>query len=257
MKGKLIFLGTGGSVGVPLIGCSCEVCLSTDPLNNRLRSSVLLCIENRQFLIDAGPDFRMQALKFGITELDGLLFTHAHHDHIAGIDDLRPIYYPRQTPLPLLLSAETAQDLHTRYDYLLQSQNEQSQPRFHLQILPGQSGSIIFENLPVQYVTYTQGNMPVNGYRIGNLAYLSDIRHFSPSIFDHLQGVKYLIISALRYTPSPLHFSVDEAIDFARKLKAEHVWLTHISHDLEHHHTNAYLPEHIRLAYDGLEIDFD
>lgn len=253
MKGKLIFLGTGGSVGVPVIGCSCEVCHSSDTANQRLRPSALLRIDQRQFLIDAGPDFRMQALRIGLAKLDGLLLTHAHHDHTAGIDDLRPIYYRRQNPLPVLLSAETAQDIRMRYNYLFQS----TVPRFYLQLLPDQAGAVVFENIPIQYVTYIQGGMLVNGYRIGDLAYLSDIRHFSPSIFEHLEGVRYLVISALRHTPSPLHFSVDEAIDFARQLKAEKVWLTHISHELEHHQTNAYLPAHIRLAYDGLEIDFE
>lgn len=227
MKGKLIFLGTGGSVGVPMIGCCCEVCHSSDPLNQRLRPSVLLRIGGRQFLVDIGPDFRMQALKFGITTLDGLLLTHAHHDHTAGIDDLRPLYYRRKVPLPILLSNETAQDIQQRYYYLFESQPEASD-RFRLQILPDQMGSTIFEDLPIHYVTYTQGGMLVNGYRIGDLAYLSDIRDFSSTIFDHLRGVRYLIISALRYTSSPLHFSVDEAVDFARQLQAERVWLTHL-----------------------------
>jgi phosphoribosyl 1,2-cyclic phosphate phosphodiesterase len=257
MKGKLLFLGTGGSVGVPVIGCSCEVCHSNDPTNKRLRPSALLRIGQRQFLIDAGPDFRLQALREGITKLDGLLLTHAHHDHTAGLDDLRPIYYRRPTPLPVLLSPATAQDIKMRFYYLFESEDKNFISRLHLQLLSDQTGSTFFEDLPIQYVTFMQGGMLVNGYRIGNLAYLSDIRHFSPSIFEDLKGVRYLIISALRYTPSPLHFSVDEAIDFANQLKVEKVWLTHISHELEHHQTNAYLPPHMRLAYDGLEIDFD
>lgn len=257
MKGKLIFLGTGGSVGVPMIGCSCDVCRSSDPLNHRLRPSALLRIQNKQFLIDAGPDFRLQALRTGLTHLDGLLLTHAHHDHTAGIDDLRPIYYRRESPLPVLLSDETAKEVRLRYGYLFDSRHEDFIPRFNLHLLRDEAGEIVFENLLIHYVTYKQGGMSVNGYRIGELAYLSDIRHFPSSIFERLQGVKILIISALRYTPSPLHFSVDEAIDFAKQLKAEQVWLTHLSHELEHHQTNAYLPSHIRLAYDGLEIDFD
>lgn len=257
MKGKLLFLGTGGSVGVPIIGCPCEVCHSNDPANKRLRPSALLRIGQRQFLIDAGPDFRTQALRAGITKLDGLLLTHAHHDHTAGIDDLRPIYYRRQTPFPVLLSSATAQEIRRRYSYLFESDDKDFISRLHLQLLDGQEGSTLFEDLPIQYVTYMQGGMWVNGYRIGNLAYLSDIRHFSPSIFENLKGVQYLIISALRYTPSPLHFSVDEAIDFANQLKAEKAWLTHVSHELEHQHTNAYLPPHMCLAYDGLELEFE
>jgi phosphoribosyl 1,2-cyclic phosphate phosphodiesterase len=232
MKKKITFLGTGGSVGIPVIGCSCEVCHSTNPLNQRLRPSVLLQVANRQFLIDAGPDFRAQALRYGIKDLDGVLFTHAHYDHTSGIDDLRPIYFRRKTPLPLLLSSQTAMDLKTRYYYLFQDHLGQDhvRSRFKLQLLPDEAGWVLFEDLSIQYVTYTQGGMAVNGYRIGDLAYLSDIRHFSSSIFEHLEGVRYLVISALRYSPSALHFSVDEAVDFAKELKAEKVWLTHISH---------------------------
>jgi len=257
MKGKLIFLGTGGSVGVPLLGCACEVCRSTDPLNKRLRPSALLRVNQRQFLIDAGPDFRQQALRTGITKLDGLLLTHAHHDHTAGLDDLRPLYYHSRTPLPVLLSHATAEDVRMRFYYLFASENKISISHFNFQLLADQSGLTLFQDLPIEYVTFKQGGMLVNGFRIGDLAYLSDIRDFQPSIFNELKGVKYLVISALRYTQSPLHLSVDEAIDFANELNVEKAWITHVSHDLEHHQTNAYLPPHIRLAYDGLEIDFD
>lgn len=257
MNGKLIFLGTGGSVGIPLIGCSCAVCCSTDSTNKRLRSSALVRLEGRQLLIDAGPDFRAQALRTGITALDGLLLTHAHHDHTGGLDDLRPLSFRRQTPLPVLLSEATAQEIRRRFDYLFESGNKDYICRFNFHLLESDTGSTVFEKLPIQYVSYSQGGMLVNGYRIGNLAYLSDIKHFPPSIFDDLKGVKYLIISALKNAPSPLHLSVDEAIDFANQLKAEKVWLTHVSHELDHHKTNADLPPHIRLAYDGLEIDFD
>ena len=257
MKGKLLFLGTGGSVGVPLIGCSCEVCRSTDPLNQRLRPSALIRIGHQQFLIDASPDFRTQALKFGIKWLDGFLLTHAHYDHTAGIDDLRPICFLRQSPLPVLASAETARDIRLRYYYLFPSDESMKNTHFDLQILPPeQMGKVLFEQLPVEYVTYLQGKMAVNGFRIGNLAYLSDVRNFAPEIFSQLQGVKDLVISALKYIPSPLHFSIDEAIDFAKQIKAERVWLTHLSHELHYHHANAYLPPHVRMAYDGLEINF-
>lgn len=255
MKGKLTFLGTGGSLGVPVVGCACCVCSSSDPLNHRMRSSALIQAGGRQFLIDSGPDFRSQALKFGISRLDGILLTHAHHDHVGGIDDLRPIYYKRESPLPILLSEETAKELCRRFHYIFADGKDFLGLR--LDLLSGSEGTFLFENFPVQFVSYSQGGMKVNGYRFGSLAYLSDIRQFSPSIFEHLKGVRDLIVSALRFTPSPLHFSVDEAIDFARQADAAQVWLTHVSHDLEHHQTNAYLPSHVRLAYDGLEIDFD
>lgn len=249
---KVQFLGTGSSWGIPMIGCSCSVCHSKDPRNNRLRSSILLKMDNQKILVDAGPDFRMQALRYGISHLDGLILTHSHYDHVAGLDDLRAIYYIRKSPLPLLLSKETADDIQRSYHYLFRSERES---RFKMQLLPQKQGIVNFEVIRVQYLSYIQAGMTVNGFRFGNLAYISDIRSFEPTIFDQLKGVKSLIISALRYTPSDLHFSVDEAIDFARQIGAERVWLTHLSHELEHEQTNAYLPANISLAYDGLEIE--
>ncbi|WP_068466401.1 MBL fold metallo-hydrolase [Candidatus Protochlamydia phocaeensis] len=259
MKGRLLFLGTGSSVGVPVIGCSCAVCSSASPYNQRLRPSVLIQTEQKKLLIDPGPDFRQQALRHHITMLDGILLTHAHHDHTSGVDDLRPIYYRRENPLPALLSEETALELQMRYYYIFRSEDpdETFVPRIQLQILPPQrEGSVDFIGLSIGYMTYEQGGMLVNGFRFGDLAYLSDIRLFSHTLFEQLQGIKTLIISALRHTPSPLHFSVDEAVDFAHRTKAERVWLTHLSHELDHEKTNAYLPDHIKLAYDGLEIEF-
>jgi phosphoribosyl 1,2-cyclic phosphate phosphodiesterase len=258
MKKRLTFLGTGGSLGIPVVGCSCAVCRSSSPFNQRLRPSVLIQVAQKKFLIDVGPDFRQQALRYDIQTLEGVLLTHAHYDHTAGIDDLRSIHFRRTSPLPILLSKATAQELHTRYYYLFPSEQHPdvaSRMQFHL--LPDQAGEVLFEGLPIQYVTYSQGGMDVNGYRLGDLAYLSDIRHFSPAIVEHLKGLKILIISALRYTPSPLHFSVDEALDFAAQIQAKQVWLTHLSHDLDHEQTNAYLPSNVRLAYDGLEIEFE
>lgn len=256
IKNRLLFLGTGSSAGVPVIGCQCRVCLSTCSFNKRLRPSVKIEYGGKRFLVDVGPDFRQQALLHQISNMDGVLLTHAHYDHVAGIDDLRPFYFRRKTPLPILLSAETASEVKSHYHYLFHSKQNQAEPRMDLKILPSRAGQIDFIETSIRYVTYEQAGMKVNGYCIGDLAYLSDIRHFSESIFDELKGVRYLIISALRYTHSDLHFSVDEAIEFATKFKAEKVWLTHLSHDLDHEQTNAYLPTNIRLAYDGLEIEF-
>jgi phosphoribosyl 1,2-cyclic phosphate phosphodiesterase len=258
MTNTLIFLGTGASAGIPVIGCRCVVCRSPSLFNCRLRPSALIRIGKQQFLIDVGPDFRLQALRHGIVTLDGILLTHAHYDHVAGLDDLRPIYYQRQTQLPILLSAETAQDIQHRYSYLFSVDKERGHiPRFRLQLLPDQVGQCLFEGISIGYMTYIQAHMPVNGYRFGELAYLSDIRHFTPDIFEHLKGVKKLVISALRHQPSSLHFSVDEAVNFARQVGVELAWLTHLSHDLDHIKTNDYLPSNIQLAYDGLEIEFN
>lgn len=259
MNNRLLFLGTGGSMGVPVLGCSCAVCHSNSVFNKRLRPSVLMTINDRQFLIDAGPDFREQALRIDLSHLDGILLTHAHYDHTAGIDDLRPIYFRREKPLPVLLSADTAQDIESRYYYIFRSKVDPVHfiPKMALHILPEIEGRVEFEGLLIDYVTYEQGNMAVNGFRINTLAYLTDVQKFSPSIYPQLIGVKDLIISALRYTSSPLHLSIDEAIDFGSKIGAARIWLTHLSHDLDYEEATKRLPAHVRLAYDGLEIPFE
>lgn len=257
MNGKLLFLGTGSSAGVPLIGCPCSVCQSTDFRNKRLRSSVMISNGVQRFLIDVGPDFREQALKFNISQLDGILVTHTHYDHTSGLDDLRPICYGRKTPLPILASRESIQDIKKRFYYLFPEKSD-STNALELHCLPHtHSGEVNFENNLIQYVTYEQVKMRVNGFRFGNLAYLCDMRQFSEDIFNSLAGVKILIIGALKYVPSLMHLSVDEAIDFANKLKVDQVWLTHLSHEIEYAHTNAYCPPHIRCAHDGLEIEFE
>lgn len=259
MKGKLLFLGTGGSLGVPMIGCNCEVCQSDSSYNKRLRPSALLLVNNKKILIDASPDFRTQALREGINSLDGVIITHAHHDHTAGIDDLRVFYPLTKTPLPMLLSPETYADLKVRFEYIFAPKEPSVSlvSQFELSYMEGAQGHIQFEGIPIGFITYKQGGMLVNGLRVGDLAFLSDIKEFPDSIFPFLDQVKTLVISALRFTSSPLHFTVDEAVDFANKTKAEKVWFTHIAHELNHDFTNAYLPSHIRLAYDGLTIPFE
>lgn len=250
---SLLFLGTGASSGVPVITCDCDVCQSDLSYNKRMRTSALIKREGRQFLIDAGQDLRSQALLNRIKRLDGLLLTHAHHDHISGLDDLRAFRYKSKKPLPTLLSKETAAEVTKRYDYIF---NKPSEPLLELRLLPNDEGEVLFEGVPITYVSFEQGGMKVNGFRVDNLAYLSDIHTYPNTIFNWLKGVDILVVSALRYTPSNLHFSVDDAVDFINKVGARQGWLTHLSHELDHEKTNAYLPPHIRLAYDGLEITF-
>ena len=259
MQGKLLFLGTGASVGVPMIGCPCAVCHSPSPFNHRLRPSALIEIGNKRFLIDVGPDFRQQALQYGIDYLDGVLLTHAHYDHTAGLDDLRPLCFRRKYPLPFLLSQATAEEIERRYDYLFHTTaypQDNGLPRFNLHRLTEERGEVEFEGINWQYVSYWQGGMLVKGFRVGQLAYLTDIYDFPHTLFDDLQGVEILVISALRHDKSPIHFSIEEAVTFAQQLQARETWLIHLSHNLEYEATNALLPPNVRLAYDGLTLTF-
>ncbi|HSX13158.1 MAG TPA: MBL fold metallo-hydrolase [Chlamydiales bacterium] len=259
MKGTFLFLGTAGSAGVPVIGCSCPVCVSSSPFNQRFRPSGLIKINGKTLLIDVGPDFRIQALTHKIKTLDGLLLTHTHYDHIAGIDELRIFYLRSQMKLPCLLSQESLDDLEKRYDYLFQPIGKVPtlSAQLDIHVLPEDEGEKEFLGLKIGYVSYTQGGCKVNGYRFGNFAYISDIREFNPSIFEKLQGIETLVVSALREESSMLHFSLPEAIDFANQVGAKQTWITHISHGLDHESTNRKLPKSIQLGYDGLELGFN
>ena len=250
---SLVFLGSGGSMGVPVVSCKCKVCKSDSLFNKRLRPSALLKIGKKQFLIDAGPDFRIQALRYGIDHLDGVLLTHTHFDHVGGLDDLRVFYFLQDKQLHCLLSRETYEEIRLRVHYLF---HEDKCPWLKFQILKKDFGPVEFEGVHFECVTYFQAGMKVTGYRAGSFAYISDIRVYDQAVIDHLKGVDILILSALRYTPTTVHFSIDEAIDFSHKVGAKKTFITHIAHDLEHDETNARLPENVRLAYDGLEINF-
>lgn len=254
-----LFLGTAGSMGIPVIGCSCSVCASSDRHNKRMRPSALLTINDKKILIDCGPDFHAQAIHYCITALDGVIFTHSHYDHTAGIDELRVYHMRRGVALPCLLSKSTAEDIVVRFPYIFAPDADYNKlvAKFNLQLLPEERGVTDFLDIPIRYFSYEQAHMQVNGFRFGNLAYVTDIRHYPETIFEDLKDVEILILSALRYKLSHLHLSVDEAVEFAQKVGAKQTWLNHLAHDLEHEKTNAYLPENIRLAYDGLQFLFD
>lgn len=256
IKPKLLFLGTGGSMGIPVIGCKCQVCQSGASYNHRLRPSALLIANNKRILIDCGPDFKEQALRNQLDWLDGIIVTHAHHDHTAGFDELRIYSLRSHQAIPCLLSSDTLIDLKKRFYYIFEANNLYSTltAKFQLQVLEKERGNTLFLGIDFSYFSYKQGGMQVNGFRCGNLAYVSDIKEYSDSIFEDLKGVETLVISAVRFSPTPLHFSVDEAVDFARRAGAKKTWLMHIAHELDHEKTNAYLPEDIRMAYDGLLI---
>lgn len=246
-------------MGIPVIGCSCSVCTSSNPRNQRARSSVLCTVGNQRILVDCGPDFRQQALRYHIDQINGLIFTHAHNDHTAGVDELRVYCLRTGQPIPCLLSAETARELKERFGYMF----EEKEPyaglvaRFGMQLFERHRGEVVFQGIRIGYFSYSQLKMRVEGLRFGNLAYVSDIKEYPETIFEDLKGVKTLIISALQFNATKMHFSVDDAIAFAKRVGAEQTWLMHVSHMLDHDVGNAYLPAGIEIAYDSLQLDFE
>ncbi|NGX45721.1 MAG: Phosphoribosyl 1,2-cyclic phosphodiesterase [Chlamydiae bacterium] len=257
MKGKFLFLGSGGSLGIPIVTCTCAVCKSSSPFNKRLRPSGLLTIGEKSFLIDVGPDFRDQALRYGIKHLDGILLTHTHYDHVGGLDEVRVFYFLQKQRIPILSSKETFEEVEHRYHYLFRAPpgSPNRCPQFEFELLKEDFGQITFVGEKFDTVSYFQAGMKVTGYRIGNFAYISDIRHYDDLVVERLQGVEILVVSALRESPSEVHFSLEEAAAFSHKVGARTTFLTHITHDLDHDETNAKLPKGIALAHDGLEIE--
>src|ERR1035437_2823645 len=270
MEGILTFLGTGTSMGVPTLGCRCEVCTSSDPRDRRLRPSVLVRWpqpdsapdhsrpRERLVVIDTGPDFREQALRNGLTRLDAVFYTHAHADHIMGLDDLRPISFAvfrEGGPIPLYASPDTAEAIRRIYDYTF-SPDATYPTRARVQLEP------LAQRMPVHGVDFLcvpvmHGEMEIAGIRFGRAAYLTDVSSIPESSFALLEGLDHLVVSALRHQPHPNHATVEQAVSWARRIGARHTWLTHIAHELGHEQTNHTLPGNIRLAYDGLEIPVD
>lgn len=246
-------------MGVPVIGCECDVCRSTDPRNQRMRPGALMTCGEKSFLIDTAPEFRLQALKYGIKRLDGVLFTHSHYDHIAGIDDLRIFSFKQQKPLPALLSRECYNDIDRAYPYLTHPETDlfTKNQKFDFQILDSDHGNVAFQGLSLRYVSYIQGKAKVNGYRFKDFAYISDIKEYEESIFDYLLDLDTLVVSALRWESTPVHFNISEALAFVEKVKPKRAYLTHIAHNLDFEETESKLPPNVRLAYDGLEIPFN
>ena len=259
MKAKVLFLGSGGSLGIPVIGCKCPVCQSPSPFNKRLRPSILIQVNEKNFLIDVGPDFREQALRYQIDELAGVLLTHTHYDHIAGIDELRIYYFRQKKSVPCLLSRETLEELKIRYHYFLPP-HEKDAPhatKLAFQILENNTGRTVFERLKVDYFTYEQLGMKVNGFRLNTFAYITDIMDYDETIFQALKGVETLIISGRRWEKSKAHLSIPDAIAIAKKVEAKKTYFTHISHEMDHEEENQKLPEGMQLAYDGMELEIE
>lgn len=250
---RLTILGTGTSMGVPVIGCQCAVCLSNDPHNQRLRTSALLEAYGMAVLIDAGPDMRAQVLRHGVRALDAVLLTHSHADHIGGIDDLRTYTNRRPDGLPIYGDAATLARVRHQFDYAFDpAPSLSTRPRLELRLLNGpfQVGELRIEPFEVRH-----GPHAITGYRFGRLAYVTDAKTLPPQTMAMLRGLDVLIINALRHQDHPLHFTVEQALAVVEQLAPRQAYFVHLTHDLEHQATNASLPAHAQLAYDGQVIE--
>lgn len=249
---NVIILGSGTSKGVPEPGCRCNVCNSEDALDKRLRSSVLVRTHGLNLLIDASPDLRYQALKYDITDIDAVLLTHSHYDHVGGIDDLRP--YCGDSDLPVYAKEDVADDLRRRLDYCFRDTLYPGVPKFNLKIINPDLPFKI-DGLEVTPIVVNHGSLPILGYRIGDFAYITDAKSIEEKEIEKLEGVRLLIVNALRFNDHFAHFTVEEAIKLIERVNPQEAYLTHINHDMGiHKEVEKLLPPNIHLAYDGLKL---
>ena len=254
---KLTFLGTGTSQGVPVIGCRCEVCRSQDRRDNRLRTSAMVEVEGRRIVIDAGPDFRQQMLREGVRRIDAILLTHGHTDHVAGLDDVRAfnfVDYPEIHRVDIFAAPYTAHTVLKVYDYAFAQNKYRGVPEIDLHTID-LSRPFNVQGLKVIPIAGRHSRFEVTGYRIGDLAYLTDFKEISSEEIEKLKGVKLLVVNALRFEPHDSHFCVAEALDLIAKVAPRRAYLTHMSHEIGlHSEASSRLPQGVEFAYDGLSV---
>lgn len=250
---RITVLGSGTSVGVPTVGCHCDVCRSGDPRDKRLRPSVLLSYYGRSVLVDTTPDFRSQALRAGIERLDAVLFTHWHADHIMGLDDVRPYNFRQKGSIPIYGSPETLEAIRRCFSYIFTPRaNQSSIPKLELNVLDGSPFTLFgMEFIPIPVI---HGRTRIYGFRFGAAAYLTDHSDIPEESMEKLKGLDVLFLDALRHRPHPTHSTVERSLRTVEELAPARAFFTHICHDLPHAETESALPPGVRLAYDGLQI---
>lgn len=250
---EVIFLGTGTSQGIPVIGSDHPVCKSNDPRDKRLRVSVLIQWNDNNILVDCGPDFRAQMLTHNITHLDAILYTHEHNDHTAGLDDIRPFFF-RQGDIPVFAHERVINSLKKRFDYIFMAENKYpGAPSVGINII--ENKGFEFNSLSIIPVNLMHNRVQVFGYRFGDFAYLTDAKTIAPEETKKLKGVKVLVVNALRQEQHHSHFSLQDALEFIEVIQPERAYLTHISHRMGfHEEVQAQLPPNVYLAYDNLKI---
>jgi phosphoribosyl 1,2-cyclic phosphate phosphodiesterase len=251
---KVTFLGTGTSQGVPVIACECSVCTSTSPYDSRLRVSVLIEVEGKTFVIDTGPDFRYQMLRAGVKDLDGILITHEHKDHVAGLDDVRAFNYKQKKAMNVYAHKRVHETLEREFHYAFADFKYPGVPLINLRGITNEpfevEGVLI---TPIEVMHYL---LPVHGFRIKDFTYITDAKTIADKEKEKIKGSKVLVVNALQKDAHISHFTLDEAIDFALEMGIEKTYFTHISHRMgRHDDVKKELPEGVELAYDGLVLN--
>lgn len=256
MQATLTVLGSGTSMGVPTIGCGCAVCHSEDPHDRRTRPSVMISYNGRHVMIDSTPDFREQALRENITQLDAVLYTHTHADHILGIDDLRPLtYYHKPGKMPLYATSEACEFLRNMFPYIFSpSYKFGGLPQVELRTI---DGPVELFGARFEPLTVIHGETPILGFRFGSAAYFTDHSEIPAETIEKLRGLDILFLDALRYTPHPTHSTVEQSLKIVEAVRPKRTLFTHICHDLPHVATNAALPAGVELAFDGMKLEFE
>ena len=250
---SVTLLGTGTSLGVPIIGCDCEVCISSDTLDKRLRASALFEWDGKKILIDAGPDFRQQMLKFSIKDLNAILLTHEHKDHVSGLDDIRALNFLHKKAIDIYCEKRVQDSIRKDFAYVFSMIQYPGIPQMNLHTIEP-APFTLFDKviIPIRAFHY---KLPILGYRIEDITYITDANFIPPEEIDKIRGTKILIINALRWEAHLSHFCIPESVKLIQEIKPEKAYLTHLSHQAgKHPSINSKLPEGIEAGYDGLKI---
>lgn len=251
---KITFLGTGTSQGIPVIACGCDVCNSNNPKDNRLRVSVLIEHKDKSIVIDSGPDFRQQMLRTNVQQLDAILFTHEHKDHIAGLDDVRAFNYKQQKAIDIFCTEQVQTALKREFHYAFDEYKYPGVPELNLHTITNDLFEVDgIEVLPINVKHY---KLPVKAFRIEGFTYITDANKIEDSELEKIKGSEVVVLNALRKQPHISHFTLEEAVELLHKINPKKAFITHISHLMgKHHDINNELPDFIRLAYDGLVVE--